>query len=217
MQGGDPGTILQAGDDPDHRGGGWRVEPSPRSSPPGKRAHARGRMGPRPGRGRGQALHMRPLPRLHAITDRDVLALHDFPTRAAQLAAVGPGIALHARDRTATAAMLSAVARQLLDIAGPLEAAVFVNGRADVAAALGAQGVQLGQGDLPPPTSAAPSVPPGQAGSVSRSTPLPKPRQRSPMVRTTCSWEASMRRPPTRIGRRPAWPWSARWRRTASR
>jgi len=91
---------------------------------------------------------MRPLPRLHAVTDRDVLALHDFTTRAAQLAAVGPGIALHARDRTATAAMLSAVARQLLDIAGPLEAAVFVNGRADVAAALGAQGVQLGQGDL---------------------------------------------------------------------
>jgi thiamine-phosphate pyrophosphorylase len=91
---------------------------------------------------------VRPLPRLHAVTDRDVLALHDFETRAAQLAAVGSGIALHSRDRTATAATLSAVTRRLLAIAGPLEAAVFVNGRADVAAALGAQGVQLGQSDL---------------------------------------------------------------------
>lgn len=93
---------------------------------------------------------MRPLPRLHAVTDRDVLALDDFAIRAAQLAGAGPGIALHARDRTATAAALSAVARQLLDLAGPLEASVFVNGRADVAAAVGAQGVQLGQGDLSP-------------------------------------------------------------------
>lgn len=93
---------------------------------------------------------MRPLPRLHAVTDRDILALEDFATRAAQLAGAGPGIALHARDRTATAAVLTAVARRLLDLAGPLEASVFVNGRADVAAAVGAQGVQLGQGDLSP-------------------------------------------------------------------
>lgn len=58
---------------------------------------------------------MRPLPRLHAITDRDVLALGDFATRATQLATAGPGIALHARDRTASAATLTAVTRQLLD------------------------------------------------------------------------------------------------------
>jgi thiamine-phosphate diphosphorylase len=93
---------------------------------------------------------MRPLPRLHAITDRDVLALGDFATRATQLATAGPGIALHARDRTASAVRLTAVARQLLDLAGPLEASVFVNGRADVAAAVAAQGLQLGQGDLAP-------------------------------------------------------------------
>ena len=93
---------------------------------------------------------MRPLPRLHAITDRNVLALGDFASRATRLATTGPGIALHVRDRSGSGAMLTAVARQLLGLARPLEASVFVNGRADVAAAVAAQGLQLGQGDLAP-------------------------------------------------------------------
>jgi thiamine monophosphate synthase len=41
---------------------------------------------------------VRPLPRLHAITDAAVLALDDLGVRAAAIAAAGPAVALHARD-----------------------------------------------------------------------------------------------------------------------
>lgn len=91
---------------------------------------------------------MRPLPRLHAITDAAVLTLEDLPVRAAAIAAAGPGVALHARDRSATAERLTAVTRRFLALARPPEASVFVNARADIAAALGAHGLQLGQEDL---------------------------------------------------------------------
>jgi len=93
---------------------------------------------------------MRPLPRLHAFTDGAVLELEDFPIRAAAIAAAGPGVALHARDRTATAAHLTRVTQRLLALARPPEASVFVSARGDIAAAAQAQGVQLGQQDLPP-------------------------------------------------------------------
>ena len=44
---------------------------------------------------------MRPLPRVHAITDARVLALDDLGVRAAAIAAAGSGVALHARDHSA--------------------------------------------------------------------------------------------------------------------
>ncbi len=93
---------------------------------------------------------MRPLPRLHAVTDTGVIAAEDFPARAAAIAAAGPAVALHARDRRAGGAGLARVAQRLLALARPPEAAVFVNGRPDVAGAVGAQGVQLGGSDLGP-------------------------------------------------------------------
>ncbi|HEY7683536.1 MAG TPA: thiamine phosphate synthase [Gemmatimonadales bacterium] len=93
---------------------------------------------------------MRPLPRLHAITDGAVLALDDFPVRAAAIASAGPGVALHARDRGSTAQRLTAVGRRLLALARPAEASVFINARPDLAAALHAHGLQLGKGDLSP-------------------------------------------------------------------
>lgn len=93
---------------------------------------------------------MRPLPRLHAITDSAILALDDFPVRAAAIASAGPAVALHARDRHATAPALTSVARRMLALALPPEAAVIVNARPDVAVVLGAQGVQLGVDDLSP-------------------------------------------------------------------
>jgi thiamine-phosphate pyrophosphorylase len=95
---------------------------------------------------------MRPLPRLHAVTDAGVIALEDFPVRAAALAAAGPAVALHARDRTATGAALTAVTERLQALARPPGAAVFVNARPDIAAGLEAHGVQLGAGDVPPST-----------------------------------------------------------------
>jgi len=92
----------------------------------------------------------RPLPRLHAITDAAVLGRPDLGVRAAALAAAGPALALHARDRAATTRALAAVAARFVALARPAEAAVVVSGRPDVAAAVGAHGVQLGAGDLAP-------------------------------------------------------------------
>lgn len=93
---------------------------------------------------------MRPLPRLHAVTDAAVLALPDFPVRAAAIAAAGSAVAIHARDREATGATLVALTRRLLALARPPEAGVIVSARADIAVALEAQGVQLRAGDLEP-------------------------------------------------------------------
>jgi thiamine-phosphate pyrophosphorylase len=93
---------------------------------------------------------MRPLPRLHAITDAEVLAADDFGVRAAAIAAAGPAVALHARDRAAGGAALARAAARLVALARPPEAAVFVNGRPDVAAAVHAHGVQLSSADLAP-------------------------------------------------------------------
>jgi len=93
---------------------------------------------------------MRPLPRLHAFTDASVLGAVDFGVRAAAIAAAGPAVALHARDRGGPVGRLAAAATRLTALARPPEAAVFVNGRPDVAAAVSAQGVQLGADDLTP-------------------------------------------------------------------
>jgi thiamine-phosphate diphosphorylase len=93
---------------------------------------------------------VRPLPRLHAVTDGAVIAADGFPVRAAAIAAAGPAVALHARDRAAGGAVLARVAQRLLALARPPEAAVVVNGRPDVAGAVAAHGVQLGSGDLRP-------------------------------------------------------------------
>jgi thiamine-phosphate diphosphorylase len=93
---------------------------------------------------------MRPLPRLHAVTDGEILRADDFGIHAAAIAAAGPAVALHARDRSAGGAALAAATARLLALARPPEAAVFVNGRADIAAGLGAQGVQLASDDMAP-------------------------------------------------------------------
>jgi thiamine-phosphate pyrophosphorylase len=87
---------------------------------------------------------------VHAITDGLVLSASEFGVRAAAIAAAGSAVALHARDRGSSPPRLAAVAARMLTLAGPPEAAVFVNGRPDIAAALGAQGVQLSATDLTP-------------------------------------------------------------------
>jgi thiamine-phosphate diphosphorylase len=93
---------------------------------------------------------MRPLPRVHAFTDARLLSALDFGIRAAAIAAGGPAVALHARDRGGSVARLASAAARMLTLARPPEAAVFVSGRPDVAAAVGAQGVQLAAQDLAP-------------------------------------------------------------------
>jgi len=91
---------------------------------------------------------VRPLPRLHAITDDAVLADADVGIRAAAIAAAGPAVALHVRARKSSGAFLARSATRFMALASPPEAAVFVNGRPDLALAVGAQGVQLGTRDL---------------------------------------------------------------------
>jgi thiamine-phosphate diphosphorylase len=93
---------------------------------------------------------MRPLPRVHAFTDHTILSAPDFGIRAAAIAAAGPAVALHARDRNDPGAGLAASTLRLVALARPPEAAIFVSGRPDIAAATGAHGVQLGAGDLTP-------------------------------------------------------------------
>jgi len=93
---------------------------------------------------------MRPLPRVHAFTDHAILSAPDFGIRAAAIAAAGAAVALHARDRGGPGARLAASTLRILALARPPEAAVFVSGRPDIAAASGAHGVQLGAGDLTP-------------------------------------------------------------------
>ena len=92
----------------------------------------------------------RPLPRLHALTDSAVRTRDDLGIRAAAIAAAGPAVALHARDRAASSALLLAFAERLGALARPPEAALFVSARADIAAIAGAHGVQLGSKDLAP-------------------------------------------------------------------
>ena len=94
---------------------------------------------------------MRPLPRLHAVTDAAVRALPDLGVRAAAIAAAGSAVALHARDRAATAAELAALADRVVTLTLPAESATIVSGRPDIARAVGAQGVQLAASDLSPP------------------------------------------------------------------
>lgn len=92
---------------------------------------------------------MRPLPRLHAVTDDAILADADVGIRAAAIAAVGPAAALHVRARHSTAAFLARSATRFVSLASPAEAAVIVNARPDIARAVGAHGAQLGARDLP--------------------------------------------------------------------
>ena len=93
---------------------------------------------------------MRPLPRLHAITDHAVLSDQDYRVRLAAVAALGPAVALHARDRTASDRALTETARRMRAHTAAPGAATFVNGRPDIAQALGLNGVQLRTGDLAP-------------------------------------------------------------------
>jgi thiamine-phosphate pyrophosphorylase len=87
---------------------------------------------------------------VHAFTDAELLAAPEFGIRAAAIASGGPAVALHARARGASDALLAAGGRRIISLARPPEAAVFVSGRPDLAAALGAHGVQLGNDDLTP-------------------------------------------------------------------
>lgn len=88
------------------------------------------------------------LPRIHAVTDGTVLGLPDFLARAAQVAALGTRVAVHLRDRSASGRTLGELAERLRELLGPTGTQLVVNARPDIAAAVTADAVQLGRGDL---------------------------------------------------------------------
>jgi thiamine-phosphate diphosphorylase len=79
-----------------------------------------------------------------------VLSLEDLGVRISAIAAGGPAVALHVRDREAGGRRLAELTRRFLALAGPPEASILVNSQPDIAQACGAQGVQLGRDDLRP-------------------------------------------------------------------
>lgn len=88
------------------------------------------------------------LPRVHAVTDGTVLGLPDFLARVAQLASLGPRVAVHLRDRGASGRTLGDLAERMRELLTPTGTPLVVNARPDIAAAVKAAAVQLGQGDL---------------------------------------------------------------------
>jgi len=91
---------------------------------------------------------MRPLPRLHAVTNDVICRGADFGIQAAAIAAAGSGVAIHARAPGSTTAQHTVFAQRIAALVRPAEAAVIVSARPDLAAAIDAQGVQLRAGDL---------------------------------------------------------------------
>ena len=83
--------------------------------------------------------------RLLAILDPAVLRGRD-PVAAARAAQAGGATAFQLRMKTASAGEMSDLAERLL---AALDIPLFINDRADVALAVGAAGVHLGQDDVP--------------------------------------------------------------------
>lgn len=88
------------------------------------------------------------LPRIYPITDTSISSL----THAEQLKLLIEGGAKFAqlREKKASSRELYFAAREALAIAGEKDVKVIINDRADIAFALKADGVHLGQDDLPP-------------------------------------------------------------------
>lgn len=91
------------------------------------------------------------LPRLHLVTDDRVVAAPAFREIAAAVITAGGGdLALQLRAPGASGRALYEAAAALVPVAAASGALLLVNGRADVARAAGAGGVQLPRRGIPP-------------------------------------------------------------------
>ena len=86
--------------------------------------------------------------RLYVIVDGAACAGRD-PAWIAEQAIRGGADAIQLRDKSASAAELVRQARRLLAVTRPAGIPLIINDRADVAAAIGADGAHLGQDDVP--------------------------------------------------------------------
>jgi thiamine-phosphate pyrophosphorylase len=97
----------------------------------------------------------------HATEGRPLLAVLERALEGAARAGMGPGaVAVQLREKDLEACTLLELARPLRALTARFGAALYVNDRVDVALAAGADGVHLGQEDLPL-AAARPLVPAG--------------------------------------------------------
>jgi|SRR5688572_280357 len=90
------------------------------------------------------------VPRLHIVTNDEVLQQHDFTAKAVDLLLnLQRNIALHIRGRAQTGAYTFSIVQTLLEKAEFVGTLLVVNDRVDVALTAGARGVQLGIRSLP--------------------------------------------------------------------
>jgi thiamine-phosphate pyrophosphorylase len=88
------------------------------------------------------------LPRVYPITDTQIAGLSH--AEQVELLADGGATLVQLRDKHAPALEFYGQARAALEVAARLGVQLIINDRADIALALGAAGVHLGQDDLPP-------------------------------------------------------------------
>ena len=90
------------------------------------------------------------LPRLHVVTDDEILGRADWPRVARDVvAAGGERVALHVRGPGLSGRVIYERVRDLRGQAADAGAQIFVNDRADVALTLGMDGIQLREASLP--------------------------------------------------------------------
>ena len=86
-------------------------------------------------------------PFLYLVTNREALALEDFLNKIR--ASIEGGVRIiQLREKDASAREMIAIGKKLLSILKPLGIPLIINDRVDVAHAIGADGVHLGQSDL---------------------------------------------------------------------
>ena len=102
------------------------------------------------------------IPRLHVVTDDEILARPDFEARAREVCesleiresadggVVGGSVAFHIRGPRTTGRRLTRLARTLCEPAAVSGITLLVNDRLDIALAVGAAGVPLGTRSMPP-------------------------------------------------------------------
>lgn len=93
--------------------------------------------------------------RLYAITDRRALPAGVTLAQAVEAALDGGVTCLQLREKTASAGEILALARTLLPLCRARRVPLLINDRVDIALAAGADGVHLGQDDLPLPEARA--------------------------------------------------------------